>query len=248
MKFKSIVASCLLLAGIGLPLPSALAKVSAEKAKELDGPKLTCVGAEKAGTPSGVAEYTGKWFGDWPGIKKPYGWDPGPYKDEKPLFTITAQNMAKYADKLTEGQKALLKKYPQSYKMLVYPSHRDFRFVDWMCPTVKKNATTSEVVHDGLGITGITGAIPFPFPASGLEAVWNMANPHRAWTEKVLYDVADVYANGSIAWGKNRFMTMNLGNNPKPDKRASYQDKINSYFYTSYLLPARDKGFTAVGY
>src|SRR5262249_13252241 len=162
-------------------------------------------------------------FGTWPGQTKPYGYEPGPYKDEKPLFTINAQNMDKYADKMTDGQKALMKKYPQSYRMNVYPSHRDFRFADWTCDTVKKNATTAEVVHDGLGLTGITGAIPFPFPQNGLEAIWNMINPHRAWTEKVIYDVADVYANGSIAWGKNRFMTLNPGNDPK--KRGSYQDK-----------------------
>ena len=65
MKIKSVV-YCVLLVAAGVPIQSALAKVSAEKAKELDGPKLTCVGAEKAGTPSGVAEYTGKWLGDWP--------------------------------------------------------------------------------------------------------------------------------------------------------------------------------------
>src|SRR3546814_10839735 len=40
-------------------------------------------------------------------------------------------------------------------------------------------------------------------------------------------------------------MTMNPGNNPK--ERGSYQDKINAYFYTGYLLPERDKGFVAVG-
>ena len=115
--------------------PLATAKVTAEKAKELDGPKLTCMGAEKAGTPSGVAEWTGKYNGTWPGQTKPHGYEPGPYKDEKPLFTITKANMAQYADKLTEGQKALLNKYAE-YKMIVYTSHRDFRFDDWVCDRV----------------------------------------------------------------------------------------------------------------
>lgn len=248
MKFKLMVASCLSAGLAGLcATGGAYAKVDAAKAAELNGPKLTCMGAEKAGSKDGVAEYTGKYFGTWPGLKKPYGYDPGPFADEKPLFTITAKNMAQYADKLTEGQKALLKQYPDSYRMNVYPSHRDFRFADWVCDTVKKNATTAEVVHDGLGITGISGAIPFPFPKSGLEAIWNIINPHRAWTEKAVCDIADVYSNGSIAWGRNKFMTMNPGNNPDPAKRGSYQDKINAYFYSGYLLPERDKGFVAVG-
>ncbi len=248
MKYRKAVLGLLLAGAMGGVAPAVLAKVAPEKAAELDGPRLTCMGAERAGTPSGVAEWTGKWYKTWPGVSKPYGFEPGPYKDEKPLFTITAQNMSQYADKLTEGQKALFKKYPQSYKMHVYPSHRDFRFADWVCDTVKKNAVTAEVKPNGLGVIGVSGGHPFPFPQSGLEAVWNVIFPHRAWTEAAVCDIADVYSNGSIAWGRNRFRTMNPGNNPDPKARGSYQDKVNGLFYTSYILPERDKGFTAVGY
>ena len=62
---------------------------------------------------------------------------------------------------------------------------------DWLpalkkaCHVVKKNAVTSEVVHDGLGITGITGGIPFPFPQSGLEAIWNVGNAGRMYSERL---------------------------------------------------------------
>lgn len=229
-------------------IAQASAKVPAEKAAELDGPVYTCMGAERAGSPGGVPEYAPKYYKTWPGQSKPFGYEPGPYADEKPIAKVTAQNMAEHMDKLNDGQKALLKKYPQTYYLNVYPSHREFMFADWVCPTVKKNATTAEVIHDGLGITGTTGAIPFPFPQSGLEAVWNIINPHRAWTEKAVCDIADVYANGSTAWGRNKFMTKNPGNDPKV--RGSYQSKenINARFYTSYLLPERDKGFTAVGF
>lgn len=243
MNIRLTLAAALLVA---LPVEAALAKVTAEEAAQLEGPTLTCMGAERAGSPSGVAEFTGKYYGEWPGLKSKHGYEPGPYADEKPLFKITAENMAEHADKLTEGQKALLKQYPKNYWMNVYPSHRDFTFAPWVCETVKKNATTAEVVDNGLGIKGTSGAHPFPFPKSGLEAIWNVINPHRAWTEKAVCDIADVYANGSIAWGRNKFMTMNPGNDPK--KRGSFTDRINAYFYTGYLLPERDKGFVAVGY
>ena len=245
MIIRKIVTLCLV-AALSAVSHSVTAKVPASKAAELDGPVLTCVGAERAGSESGVAEYTGKYYKTWPGQTKPYGFEAGPYKDEKPLFTIRADNMDQYADKLTEGQKGLLKKYPKTYWIHVYPSHRDFRFADWMCPTVKENATTAEIVHNGLGVKATSGAIPFPFPQSGLEGIWNVIDPHRAWTESAICDIADVYANGSIAWGRNIFKTMNPNNDPL--KRGSLQDKINAYFYTSYLLPERDKGFTAVGY
>ena len=55
-----------------------------------------------------MAAYSGKWLDSWPGMKSRGGYDPGPYADEKPLFTITAQNMAQYADKLTQGHYELL--------------------------------------------------------------------------------------------------------------------------------------------
>src|SRR5438128_2092449 len=141
MKVRGALVSSLLLLGVGLPMQAAIGKVDAAKAAELNGPKLTCIGAEKAGSASGIPEYGGKWLGDWPGVKNGPGFDPGPYKDEKPQFTITNANVEQYAANLTEGQKALLKKYPGVYKMNVYPSHRDFRFADFMCDTVKKNAT-----------------------------------------------------------------------------------------------------------
>lgn len=248
MKLKWIIAACVVSSVNVLGTGAAFAKTSPEKIAELDTPKTTCMGAERAGSPTGVAEYTGKWFKTWPGQTKPFGYEPGPYKDEKPLFTITAQNLDKYVANLTEGQKALIKKYPNAFRMNIYPSHRDFRPADWVCETVKKNAAIAEVVHDGLGISGITGAIPFPFPTSGIEAIWNIINPNRTMSESAVCDIADVYANGSIAWGRNKFMTLNPGNDPK--KRSNYQDKpnVNAYFYTSYLLPERDKGMTAVGY
>lgn len=245
LKPKLASSLCMAAATLLIGLPAS-AKVTADKAAELDGKKYTCQGAERAGSPSGIPEYTGKYVGTWPGQSKPFGYEPGPYAAEKPTVTITAQNMATYADKLTEGQKALFKKYPAAFKMNVYPSHRDFGFAPWVCETVKKNATTAELVHDGYGVSATSGAIPFPFPASGLEAIWNMINPHRAWTESAVTDIADVYANGSIAWGRNRFKTFNPNNDPA--KRGNYQDKINAYFSTGYLLPERDKGFVAVGY
>ncbi|MDX1497807.1 MAG: DUF1329 domain-containing protein, partial [Salinisphaeraceae bacterium] len=195
--FKVLAAAVM---GSCLSISAVQAKVPAEKANELGGDKYTCLGAEKAGTESGVAEYSGKWYKKWPGVTKDHGYVPSPYEDEKPLFTITASNMSEYADRLTEGQKGMFEKYPDTFKMHVYPSHRDFKFVDWTCDIAKKNALEAEVIDDGLGVKGTGGVHPFPFPQNGLEAIWNVINPHRAWTEKSTYDIADVYENGTIAW------------------------------------------------
>ncbi|MFI4980355.1 MAG: DUF1329 domain-containing protein, partial [Nevskiales bacterium] len=167
MKLQLFLASCAAAACAALAVPAAQAKVTADKAAELGGSRLTCIGAEKAGTPDGVAEYTGKYQGAWPGMKGPSGFEPGPYAAEKPLFSITAQNQSKYADKLTDGEKALFAKYPQTYRMDVYPSHRDFAPPNFVCDNTRKNAVTSEVIHDGKGVTGMGGGYLFPMPQSG---------------------------------------------------------------------------------
>ena len=246
MKFKNVVGAGF--AGLCLAAGAAHAKAPAEKIAELGGDKLTCMGAERAGSESGVAEYKGQWYKKWPGVSSEHGYEPGPYADEKPLFTITAANMAEHQDKLTEGQKGMFKKYPETFKMHVYPSHRDFKFADWVCDVVKKNAAEAEVVDDGLGVSGHGGAPPFPLATTGAEAIWNVINPHRAWTEKVTYDIADVYENGTIAWGKSDFMTMNDFNNPNEANRCKYSDPINAYFFVKTLLPARSAGEVSVGF
>ncbi|MGB1580946.1 MAG: DUF1329 domain-containing protein [Nevskiales bacterium] len=246
MQLTKVLGAGLL--GTCLGISSVQAKVPADKANELGGDKYTCLGAEKAGTESGVAEYTGKWYKKWPGVTKDHGYVPSPYDDEKPLFTITASNMAEYADKLTEGQKGMFEKYPDVFKMHVYPSHRDFKFVDWTCDIAKKNAVEAEIIDDGLGVSGTGGVHPFPFPQNGLEAIWNVINPHRAWTEKSTYDIADVYENGTIAWGRSEFKTMNMCNNPEAAERCQYTDQVNAYFFVKTLLPARSNGEVSVGY
>src|SRR5215472_897817 len=101
---------CFVLVG-ALGATSVTAKVADKQAAELDGPRLTCMGAERAGSASGVAAFTGKFRGKWPGVKSDSGYEPGPYATEKPLFVITQQTAAQYAEHLTTGQLEMLKKF-----------------------------------------------------------------------------------------------------------------------------------------
>ncbi|HET8883332.1 MAG TPA: DUF1329 domain-containing protein [Solimonas sp.] len=234
---------------ISVPLfftAAAAARATAAEAAELGGARLTCNGAEKAGSDSGVAQWTGKFQGNWPGMQAKSGYVAGPYANEKPLFKISAANMAQYADKLTDGEKALMKKYPQSYWMNVYPSHRDFADSDETCARAKDNAVNAEIIDDGKGLKGTAGAIPFPIPKSGLEAIWNVGNAGRVYTEQAICDIADVYAGGSVAWGRQKFMVLVDNNDPK--KKRSYSEPFTAHFYTGYMLPERDRGFVAVGF
>ena len=74
---------------------------------------LTGVGAEKARNKDGtIPPYTGGLTTAPPSYKTDSGLRPDPFAGEEPLFSINAQNMNQYADKLTEGTKVLMKKYP----------------------------------------------------------------------------------------------------------------------------------------
>ena len=66
-----------------------------------------------------------------------------PYTDDPVLFTITAANMDSYADQLSEGQKALLERYPDSWRMNVYASRRSAAYPDFVYAAFKSNASSA---------------------------------------------------------------------------------------------------------
>ncbi|AYC34022.1 DUF1329 domain-containing protein [Pseudomonas cavernae] len=227
---------------------SALAQVSPDEAAKL-GKELTCVGAEKAGNAEGtIPEYTGKYLGEVPGwnhVKFSGSHPVDPYAAEKPILVITAQNMSQYEAQLTEGQKALFKRYPTTYKMNVYPGHRDFRYPDYVCDRVLKNAQSAKLVDDGMGFEGI-GQIAFPIPKSGIEALWNNLLPARAWTEEKVTDLASVLPTGSIGWG--RAFARNLAQANSPTVEPKTEGGISAMSWNTTLKPARDNGTMSIAH
>ncbi|MES0872853.1 DUF1329 domain-containing protein [Sinimarinibacterium thermocellulolyticum] len=211
------------------------------------GEDKTCMGAERAASEAGVAAYAGQWIGTWPGMKREHGYEPGPYADEKPLFVITAQNLAQHEDRLTPGQKALFRQYPNTFRMRVYPSHRDFGVPDWACAVARHNAQHARLIDDGHGVDGQGGAPAFPLPRNGLEAIWSAKTTYRAWTEQVVADIAYVYPGDKIAWGRYALRSMSMMNRPDAVPRPALTERIAAYFFASYLLPERDRGLTSVG-
>ena len=99
MNTHLVVAACC--AALALPL-AASAGVSAEEAARLKN-ELTPLGAEKAGNKEGtIPAWTGGHTTPIAG-DKPGGRRGDPFKDEKPLYTISAKNLDPYADQLIDG-------------------------------------------------------------------------------------------------------------------------------------------------
>ena len=211
---------------------TAVAKVSPEEAAKLgiEGTELTPLGAIRAGNADGSIP---AWEG---GIKQPPagyvegGWYVDPYADDAILFTITGQNYQQYADKLSPGQMAMLKKYPD-YKLNVYPSRRSASFPQEIYENSIWNASNTEFCNPPRGPNRegrcvlravYRPGISFPIPKSGAEAMWNHT---FYWFGK--YYMQTVYGFNAFADGnyaqfstRERWIlpsSMNLDEIPKGD-------------------------------
>jgi hypothetical protein len=151
--------------------PVAAAAVSPADARALAA-ALTPMGAVRAGNQEGtIPPWDGGYTPVWPGYQ-PGQPRPDPFAGEKPLYQITRQNLNQYADKLSDGVKVLLERYP-SFRLDVYPTHRTAAAPPWVYENTAKNATRARTTSDGLTIEQAYGGIPFPIPKTGAEAIWN---------------------------------------------------------------------------
>ena len=151
-----------------------MAAVSADEVAKL-GTTLTPMGSQKEGNADGsIPAWTG-------GISRTAGKLDGkgflsnPFADEKPLFTITAQNADQYKDKLSAGQLAMFKRYPDTYKIPVYKTHRTFALPDDIYAAIKRSAEFVQPINDGNGLENFEKSryYAFPLPQNGVQALWN---------------------------------------------------------------------------
>jgi len=163
------------LAGVAALLiaaPQVQAAVSADEAAKL-GNELTPLGGEKAGNADGsIPAWTGGITealpGDYMGdIPKTI------FADEKPLYQVTAKNEGEYQALLSDGVKAMLQKYPDSFRVDVYPTHRTMAAPQSVYDNTLANATRCTLTENGYSVSGCAGGIPFPIPQEGAEVMWN---------------------------------------------------------------------------
>ncbi|KEQ19754.1 DUF1329 domain-containing protein [Endozoicomonas numazuensis] len=236
------------LTSLALLASTAQAKVSPEEAAKL-GKTLTPMGAEMAGNKEGTIP---AWN---PDFKIPEGYQgPGtryvdPYADDKVLFTITAENANQYKDKLAPGMIELFKLYPETFKMNIYPSHRDGRFSEFAENNVIANATRAEVVDGGDGVINAFGGPPFPIPQSGVEAIWNMLlkSGSHYW-QATATDVL-VYRNGSQQSGRQTVTRLAPYYDPEMTLNAFQEQRLPRLYQTvQTLAPTREKGKAVLAY
>lgn len=222
----------------------AQAAVSADEAAKLKT-TLTPLGGEKAGNAAGTIP---AWSGGitkspFPNYK-PGQHHPDPFVSDKPTVTITAQNMSQYADNLSEGQKALFRTYPNTFKMFIYPTRRTEAVPQRISDNTFKCATTGKVKD--WGIDGCIGGIPFPILSGSnseqaLQAVWNHIIRFRGeYLVRKASEVA-VQRNGSYSLVTSQQEIDFRYYNPKFTSLAQ-MDNVLFHYLSATTAPARLAG------
>ena len=165
-------------------------------------PGLTPYGAIQAGNAVGtIPAWTGG-IATPPAGYVPGGGHPDPFAGEKKLFSITAANLAQYAQDVTPGIQAMLREYP-NYRLDIYPTHRSFAVPQSVLDAATANTSRAHLAADGNSVVGATVTIPFPVPHSGLEAIWNHLLRFRAYQVHFTGYSASPTAGGDYTLIKN---------------------------------------------
>lgn len=226
---------------VSLLAANVMAAVSPDEAAKL-GTTLTPVGAEKAGNADGSIP---AWTGGIPknaGAVDSKGFLADPFASEKPLFVITAATVDKYKDKLSDGQVAMFKRYPETYKIPVYPTHRTVNLPPEIYESIKRSALNVKPINDGNGLENFTGNryYAFPIPKNGVEVLWNHITRYHGGNLRRIITQATPQTNGSYT--PIRFEEEVAVPQLIPDMDPAKAANVLTFFKQSVTAPARLAG------
>ncbi len=246
MKLQSKCLQISVAAVLCVAAGSALARVSAEEAARL-GSELTPVGANPAGNADGsIPAYTGSMLGlpeglSYAGPGSPY---PDPYANDPVLQSISAADVEAHKAFLSPGLQAMFATYPDSFRVDVYPTHRDGAYSERYLEKLRFNAVNAELVNGDDGIRGFTGSVAFPIPQNGAQVMWNSRTSGPNYTMGGTYSDIAVFSNGSRSERRSSLVSEYPYANP--DNAAGLlEDNLGIWaarVMTTVSLPVRDKG------
>ena len=180
----------------GMASAGSSAAVTQQEADRL-GQDLTPVGATMAGDEAlGIPAWDGG-LQEVPRSYKGAGTRyTDPFPDDRPEFTITADNLDQYRDRLTVGQIALFERFPETYVMPVYATRRTFANPQFIYDATRKNAVNAQLGGGGDTVTGAVTGVPFPIPKNGHEVIWNHKTRYRDFSVRRWNNQAAVTSTG----------------------------------------------------
>ncbi len=69
----------------------------------------------------------------------------------------------------------MFKRYPDTYRMPIYTTHRSVTMPAEVVDAAKVNAMKTKMVQGGNGLQDFAVANAFPIPQNGLEVIWNIS-------------------------------------------------------------------------
>nr|MBV6630156.1 DUF1329 domain-containing protein [Oceanococcus sp. HetDA_MAG_MS8] len=220
----------------------AFAKVSPKEAERL-GADLTPMGAVQAANEDGSIP---AWDGGPTDFKRPADGEERHWESyseivpDEQLYTVTASNMDEYAELLTPGLKAMLKQYPDTFKIPVYKSARTAFAPQSVYEANKRNALQAELKNDGESLVNAIHGIPFPIPKSGKEIMWNHKTRYRGIGATRFNTQLAVQTNGSFTpYVLREDVLFAYG---RPDAQPEDLDNVMIYFLQLTTSPPRQAG------
>lgn len=209
------------------------AKVDAERAADL-GQSLTPMGSQAAGNADGS-------ISAWQPLRdENFERGDDPYAADRPLLTITAENLPEHEKFLSEGHKALFRTFPGTYRMRVYPSRRGAAYPDWFLDATRANATGVELTHAGHGFCCTTRGFPFPIPGNGTEVMWNHIMRYNTRGYRGYVAAAATNRAGDYVIERSYLELSYVYNNP--DAEPGTLDNQNLYVMSKTVSPPSKAG------
>lgn len=197
---------------------------------------LTPVGAERAGNRDGSIP---PWQADQLSDEAHLEWM-NHIAAEAPLFHINKDNLQQHRDQLSVGMQALIERYPDTFSIPVYTTHRTARQPDWTYENTARNLRDARLAASGNEMEQAWPGIPFPIPRSPQEIMWNHQLRWKGVFLKLHLFESTVYEN----MARSTLETMIETYTPYYDRRRGLEFKSwHSVYYFSHILgPARLAG------
>ncbi len=232
--------SYLAIGTLAMLMPAAAGAAVPEAQVNRLGNDLTPIGAEKAGGGDIPA-----WTGGLQTVPSNVSYKPGdhlqdPFASDPIKFTVTPANMAEYDAILTDGQKALLKAYP-NYKLDVYETRRTCAYPDRVYEATKNNARVGELAGGGSGVSEAIMGFPFPIPNNAFEVMWNHTLRYRSFKSTRQFAAAPVTRGGDYTLTIVQDEAIINWSDPSK-KRAEDLDNVSLYYIANTVAPAREAG------
>lgn len=221
------------------------AAVDSRRAEQL-GDELTPFGAIRSANDNGdIPPWTGGNREFPPGYHETGQHHIDPYPGDMPRYRITTSNLTDHQHHLGDGVAAMIRAYPESFWLNVYPSRRPHTAPPSVIRNTRNNALNARLVSGGNGIEGAYGGIPFPILSGSnteqaMQAMWNHLTRWRGiHMTRTATELAVTQTGRKTPVTLRQELAFNYYD---PEADANSLDNVLSYYLSTVTAPRQFAG------